>query len=961
MNIDIDLDFIKFFSDPINTSECTFTDPLLLMNDYRSLCIIDKNDIPVFGTRIDKEKIKFFYRTDVIDLYFYGPVLVYPYLEFDEITINEYPESLNHLCHIKSFKENKYKTSTMICKLNLIDSSIDYYINRKIINDALRNRRNYKINILSNMFEKISLRDIQQKCQMSIDNIMKNTNGSTEGTECNEEGTECNEEGPGNEGGIDTDALCDIQLYQYQKDDIKWLKMIQHKIDTDQNTIEYEYNPYVKLDLENHDALLFSNYNFARGNGSYFCKTSYKYYGANLISEMGLGKSIVMLCYLLEKENTSPFIDETENDRCNYFYKRGKKKGSNCSKKAIDLYCKEHLDTPFIDKMVISYKNLDEFKLADFIEGETRETRERRKKFKTNASLILCPSHLCDQWVREYYSKFKKKRRVLLIVTYDQYTNLTFGDILFADLIVMSYNFLTNTNYMGYIYGAEQQEEMFKLTSEELLNSKKFNVFHTFKFKSVVLDEFHEIITMPKYTYLEEEIMSFTCDYRWNISGTPFAHGLKGFLHGANYICGSTFDLRIDRYSNLTSYLEDGINSNLIDAFGELYRRNTKKSIVKEYKGSIINEQLKLLHFTDQERNIYDSYTIGNEDKNYQFLIKLCCDPEINAETYGIIKNCKTFDEIQEVLLSHNKNKLDTHCKTIADLEDTIEFLTNELKNELTEEVRQDYEASLTVSKRNLTNEKKASSEIRRIYDYLKDVINNLKNSETCPICLDDIENVAITKCGHKFCSSCIDEFVKVFKLSKCPKCNIPIDLNDIFLLKESNEQAGSGDETIEMLVNKVKSTKLGNVIYYLKNNMAPDDKCIIFSQWDPLLHKLGDYLEQSGCNIVYCDGTVYQRKKAISNFTSDKNKTNIIMLSSKNAASGINLTAANKIILLEPVYGTAEYRKAIENQAIGRADRIGQKKPIQVIRFIIKDTIEEKIVNEQSSEQSSEQNCERK
>ena len=88
--------------------------------------------------------------------------------------------------------------------------------------------------------------------------------------------------------------------------------------------------------------------------------------------------------------------------------------------------------------MIITYKNLNLFKINDFIE---------KKLFKTNASLILCPSHLCDQWAREYYSKFKKQRRVLLIVTYDQYTNLTFGDILFADLIIMSYNFLTSQNY----------------------------------------------------------------------------------------------------------------------------------------------------------------------------------------------------------------------------------------------------------------------------------------------------------------------------------------------------------------------------------------------------------------------------------------------------------------------------------------------------------------------------------
>lgn len=69
-------------------------------------------------------------------------------------------------------------------------------------------------------------------------------------------------------------------------------------------------------------------------------------------------------------------------------------------------------------------------------------------------------------------------------------------------------------------------------------------------------------------------------------------------------------------------------------------------------------------------------------------------------------------------------------------------------------------------------------------------------------------------------------------------------------------------------------------------------------------------------------------------------------MLSSRNAASGINLTIANKIIFLEPIYGNTEYRKNIESQAVGRADRLGQKRPIEIHRFIIQDTVEQDILD---------------
>ena len=164
---------------------------------------------------------------------------------------------------------------------------------------------------------------------------------------------------------------------------------------------------------------------------------------------------------------------------------------------------------------------------------------------------------------------------------------------------------------------------------------------------------------------------------------------------------------------------------------------------------------------------------------------------------------------------------------------------------------------------------------------------------------------------------------------------------NEIYLVDEKNNELSE----LGTLIHKIKSTKIGNIIHFLKNDTKNTDKIILFSQWDELLHKVGNILSEYKFKIVYCQGSVFQRKRAISSFQKDPD-VRIIMLSSRNAASGINLTMANKIILLEPVYGSSEYRKNIEEQAIGRADRIGQKSPIDVYRFIIKDTIEEDIIN---------------
>jgi SNF2 family DNA or RNA helicase len=223
---------------------------------------------------------------------------------------------------------------------------------------------------------------------------------------------------------------------------------------------------------------------------------------------------------------------------------------------------------------------------------------------------------------------------------------------------------------------------------------------------------------------------------------------------------------------------------------------------------------------------------------------------------------------------------------------------------------------------------------------FLNKAINEIDKIEMCPICLDDIKNISITTCGHKFCWDCFEHYSKVTQRVKCPSCNTLLNKNDVYLLHENVELQNDLDK----LIYEIKSTKIGNIIHLVKEKLLnKNNKIIVFSQWEEILNKVGNYFERYKINILYCKGTVYQKNKSIKLFQENDNY-NIILLCSRNAASGINLTKANHIIFIEPVYGTNEYRQNIENQAIGRCVRIGNNQSINVIRFIIKDTIESDI-----------------
>ncbi len=738
-----------------------------------------------------------------------------------------------------------------------------------------------------------------------------------------------------------------VNLYPYQLQDLQWMDTIENAVRNNQNSIIYSFSIMKKVVNDQ-----FVMFNQTLIPASYINDSTHKlntitFRGGNIISEVGLGKTIVALSHLLKcGQQSRPMYDRfiQFDTNCNYAYKRGANKGTFCNKKIQtgELYCTAHRDSLFIEKRKLVHRNLHEFDPSNFVNGT---------KLKTNASLVICPNQLCDQWVKEYYDKFDGSHRVLLVVTRDQFKNLTVSDILFADVVVVSYQFLLNSYYQDYVTKALDESDFktgtkFK-TIEDLLNSRHFSSFNLFKWNSVVLDEAHEIQNMSKSGVLKSIIYTLDSISKWNITGTPFANGLDGYLNLMSY----NTTLNIPHGTSLKCYtlIEMGINSKLVKTTANIFRCNTKEAVKEQYIGNIIKETVKLLKFTPQERSIYNSHLEGGRTKYNDFLIKLCCHSELYSNTKELIQNCKTFDEIQKVLLDYNQKQMQTLAELLQEASHDITAIQQEISNTYDEELLETLRQKLGNARRVHTLTKTKHDNVQRTYNYLKQAIDAMvaeDSEETCAICLDTIEknSKAITKCGHKFCWECLHDTHKVKQHDfKCPICNNPISTQDIYVLQDRREEV-QVDNSLQDIINKVKSTKIGSIIHYLQTEIQKNDKVILFSQWDEMLHKVGSILEGYKLNLVYCNGSVYQRKRAIQQFSTNAD-INIIMLSSRNAASGINLTAANKIILLEPVYGSIEYRNSIESQAVGRADRIGQKRPIEVCRFIIEDTIEEDIL----------------
>ncbi|MCD6181842.1 MAG: DEAD/DEAH box helicase [Candidatus Cloacimonetes bacterium] len=123
--------------------------------------------------------------------------------------------------------------------------------------------------------------------------------------------------------------------------------------------------------------------------------------------------------------------------------------------------------------------------------------------------------------------------------------------------------------------------------------------------------------------------------------------------------------------------------------------------------------------------------------------------------------------------------------------------------------------------------------------------------------------------------------------------------------------------------------------------------KMLIFSQFVQMLKVLKTVLTDLGIPHEYMDGQTKNRQKIIGNFN-DNSKIRAFLISLKTGGFGLNLTAADTVIIVDPWWNPMG-----EAQAIDRAHRIGQTKKVMVYKVITQGTIEEKILALQKSKRA--------
>jgi superfamily II DNA or RNA helicase len=134
-------------------------------------------------------------------------------------------------------------------------------------------------------------------------------------------------------------------------------------------------------------------------------------------------------------------------------------------------------------------------------------------------------------------------------------------------------------------------------------------------------------------------------------------------------------------------------------------------------------------------------------------------------------------------------------------------------------------------------------------------------------------------------------------------------------------------------------SSKIERLLEALEESVADGHKALVFSQWTSFLDLVEPALRGAGIRFTRLDGSTVDRAAVVHEFQDDAGPP-VMIVSLKAGGTGLNLTAADHVFLLDPWWNPA-----VEDQAASRAHRIGQDRPVMVHRMVAKDTVEERIL----------------
>ncbi|XP_061362746.1 helicase-like transcription factor CHR28 isoform X2 [Gastrolobium bilobum] len=652
--------------------------------------------------------------------------------------------------------------------------------------------------------------------------------------------------------------------------------------------------------------------------------------GGILADDQGLGKTISMIALILVQRSLQS--KSKTDDTCNH------------KTEALNLDDDDDNCSADVEKLK---KNEESDDIKPITEPSS-STRAPGRKRPAAGTLVVCPASVLRQWARELDDKVGEEKLSVLIY---HGGNRTKDPVELAkfDVVLTTYAIVTNEVPKQPIVEEgdvdEKNGEKFGLSSEFSVGKKRKKSYDGSKRSKkgrkgienssidcssgplakvgwfrVILDEAQTI--KNHRTQVARACCSLRAKRRWCLSGTPIQNTIDDLYSYFRF-------LRYDPYAVYKSFyntIKVQISRNSIQGYKKL-QAVLRAIMLRRTKGTLIDGkpiinlppktiQLSKVDFSIEERAFYT---------------KLEADSRSQFKAYAAAGTVnQNYANILLMLL-----RLRQACDHPL--------------------LVKDYDSD-PVGKDSVEMAKRLPREM------LVNLFNCLETTfAICHVCHDPPEDPVITMCGHVFCYQCVSEYLTGDD-NMCPAVDCKEQIGDDLVFSKatlrsciSDDDLGDSSSANLHLIDyslvqqsEYNSSKIKAVLEVLQTNcklMTATEgpiKAIVFSQWTSMLDLVEMSVKQSGLQYRRLDGrmTLVARDKGVKDFNTDPEIT-VMLMSLKAGNLGLNMVAACHVILLDPWWNPTT-----EDQAIDRAHRIGQTRPVTVTRVTIKDTVEDRILN---------------
>lgn len=463
----------------------------------------------------------------------------------------------------------------------------------------------------------------------------------------------------------------------------------------------------------------------------------------------------------------------------------------------------------------------------------------------------------------------------------------------------------------------------------------------------VVLDEAHMIREQATLNF--KAICRLQANRRWAVTGTPVQNKLDDLAALLAFLRLTPFDDK----SKFTQYITSPLKACDPDIVPKL--RILVDSVTLRRLKDKINlpprvDEVVRLDFTPQERKIYDLFEKNAQDK-------------VNVLSAGKEKMIggRTYIHILQSIL--RLRLISAHGRDLLSDEDL----------QVVQGMTQDSAIDLDSDE----DEEKPALAEKRAYEAFE--LMQETNGDVCISCQrkigsndgadlaaereDDVVGY-MTACFHVICTNCISnwrEEVGNHGSGTCPFCQTHIRFACNEIRKSKAEVEHEGHNQLRKPEGKIRTkdgfagysgphTKTRALVADLLKSKAeseaqPDEppfKSVVFSAWTSHLDLIQIALDNVGIRYTRLDGKMTRpaRSNAMDAFRDD-DSVHVILVSIMAGGLGLNLTAGNHVYVMEP-----QYNPAAEAQAVDRIHRLGQKRPVRTVRYIMRNSIEEKMLD---------------